>query len=332
MQHDTSSVSINLSRRKFMGSALGTVALLGGATSVYSKGQNFLDTQNTQKIKFCIFSKHLHWLDYTEMARTVAELGFDGIDLTVRPDGHVLPKNVEKDLPLAVEAAKKAGTEILTLTTAIDDSEKETTQKILKTASQSGVAYYRLGYFGYNEKRGIPEQLISIKQKMHGLMELNQKFKIHGAYQNHSGNNRFGAAIWDLWETIKERDSRWIGVQFDVRHATVEGANIWPVYYRLIAPFARTLVLKDFYWEKTSKGWQLINCPLGEGMVNWKEFFRLVKTFGKTEVVILHYEYPLGGVEHGHREFTIEKSKVLDAFRRDLTWAKSEMKAAGLQV
>jgi sugar phosphate isomerase/epimerase len=290
------------------------------------------NNQNTEKIKFCIFSKHLHWLDYAAMAKTVAGVGFDGVDLTVRPEGHVLPENVEKDLPLAVEAAKKAGVEILTMTTAIDDSDDETTQKILKTASQSGIGYYRLGYFGYNEKSGIPAQLATIKQKMQKLIKLNQKFAIHGAYQNHSGSNRFGAAIWDLWDTIKDEDSRWIGAQFDVRHATVEGANVWSVYYRLVAPYTRTLVLKDFYWEKTSKGWQLINCPLGEGMVNFKEFFRLVKTFGKPEVVIIHYEYPLGGVEHGDRELKIEKSQILDAFQRDLLWAKSNMKEAGLPI
>ena len=33
------------------------------------------------------------------MAEVVAENGFDGADLTVRPGGQVLPENVEKDLP-----------------------------------------------------------------------------------------------------------------------------------------------------------------------------------------------------------------------------------------
>jgi hypothetical protein len=33
------------------------------------------------------------------MAKAATEIGFDGVDLTVRPKGHVLPDNVEKDLP-----------------------------------------------------------------------------------------------------------------------------------------------------------------------------------------------------------------------------------------
>ena len=53
-------------------------------------------------LKIYLFSKHLQFLDYEEM-------GFDGIDLTVRPKGHVLPLNVEKDLPKATNAANKVG-------------------------------------------------------------------------------------------------------------------------------------------------------------------------------------------------------------------------------
>ena len=37
--------------------------------------------------KISIFSKHLQWLDYKDMAKVLADLGFDGVDLTVRPPG-----------------------------------------------------------------------------------------------------------------------------------------------------------------------------------------------------------------------------------------------------
>jgi len=44
-----------------------------------------------EAFKISIFSKHLQWLDYKEMANVLSEVGFDGADLTVRPGGHVLP-------------------------------------------------------------------------------------------------------------------------------------------------------------------------------------------------------------------------------------------------
>ncbi len=42
----------------------------------------------------------------------LADAGFEGIDLTVRSNGYVLPENVEKDLPLAVKIAEKNGLSI----------------------------------------------------------------------------------------------------------------------------------------------------------------------------------------------------------------------------
>ena len=66
-----------------------------------------------------VFSKNFHWTDYRSMSDMVAELGFDGIDLTVRPEGHVLPERVADDLPKAVEAIKKAGLRCDMIVTAI---------------------------------------------------------------------------------------------------------------------------------------------------------------------------------------------------------------------
>ena len=45
----------------------------------------------------------------------------DGADLTVRPGGHVLPENVERDLPRAVKAFREAGLNIEMMATGITD-------------------------------------------------------------------------------------------------------------------------------------------------------------------------------------------------------------------
>ena len=61
--------------------------------------------ENKESFKLNVFSKTLQFLEINKMVNLAAEMGFDGIDLTVRPKGHVLPENVEKVLPKAVEAA-----------------------------------------------------------------------------------------------------------------------------------------------------------------------------------------------------------------------------------
>jgi hypothetical protein len=59
------------------------------------------------KLKICIFSKHLQWASISDAASIARDVGFDGVDITVRAEGHVLPERVETDLPAAVEAVRR---------------------------------------------------------------------------------------------------------------------------------------------------------------------------------------------------------------------------------
>jgi hypothetical protein len=84
------------------------------------------------KVSISLFSKHLQWLNYKDMAALAAEIGYDGIDLTVRADGHVKPDRVKDDLPKAVEAIKQAGLNIYTITTDIREADEKYTADVLQ--------------------------------------------------------------------------------------------------------------------------------------------------------------------------------------------------------
>src|SRR5687768_2204111 len=94
----------NQSRRSFLKNSIVTGTLLplafGDLTSI-------LNRSTESSLKVHIFSKHLQFLNLKDMAEAAASIGFDGIDLTVRPNGHILPERVQSDLPLAVEAMRK---------------------------------------------------------------------------------------------------------------------------------------------------------------------------------------------------------------------------------
>jgi sugar phosphate isomerase/epimerase len=265
-----------------------------------------------------IFSKHLQWLDYDGMAETAAEIGFDGIDLTVRPGGHVLPERVEDDLPRAVEAAKKAGIPIIMMATAVNDPRDARTTAVLRTAGQLGIRYYRMGYYRYEPDTPIPAQLAEFKPMVRDLLAMNRQFGIAGTYQNHAGARYVGAPLWDLYMLLKDCDRRWLGCQYDIRHATVEGGTAWPTTLRLLAPHINTLVAKDFRWAPEGQRWRAHNCPLGEGMVDFPAYFEMLKRERVARPMSLHLEYDLGGAEHGARQLTRGKAHVIGAMRRDL--------------
>lgn len=284
--------------------------------------------------RISLFSKHLQWLDYENMARVAAEMGFDGVDLTVRPQGHVLPERVETDLPEAMEAVRKAGINIYMITTSIDDAGDPVADKILKTASSLGIRHYRTGWLYYDTNIPTEDNIKMAQEKLRKLAELNEKYSISGEYQNHSGvyaeGIHFGAAIWDLAGALKNINSPWIGSQYDIYHAVIEGASTWPVPLELISPWIRSINIKDYLWTEKEGKYITESVPLGEGMVDYKHYLSLLKGYKLEIPVCLHCEYPLGGAESGANTLTINGEEVISAITKDLTLLKQYLREAGL--
>jgi L-ribulose-5-phosphate 3-epimerase len=316
-----------LSRREFISKSTQTAVLLPLLNITSAKSVFPNSTKAGRKIS--VFSKHLHWQNYDDMAKTVAQIGFDGVDLTVRPRGHVLPENVEKDLPRAVEACKRAGVEVIMLTTAINSIDSPYAETVLKTAGNLGIGIYRLDWINYDKNLTIDKNLEKIKIQLKELSDLNQKYMIKGGYQNHAGAN-FGSAVWDLALLLNEIDSPWLGCQYDIRHATLEGANCWPTGFRFVAPYINSIDIKDFFWGKTRGRWQPQNGPLGEGMVDFESYFSMLKDLKIDVPVSLHLEYPLGGAEQGRTKLTVEPEVVTGAMKKDLDWLKEKLDKFGI--
>ena len=307
-----------ISRKNFItGLALASAA---PPIKIYSK--------TLTKMPICIFSKHLQWCDYKQMADVAKEIGIDGLDITVRRKGHVLPENVTEDLPKAVEEARKEDIEVPMITTNIIGAKDEITEPILKTASKLGIKYYRMGKLKYNTKKGIVETLESYRPRIAELAGLNKKYRIHGAYQNHAGS-KIGGPVWDIWMLMKGLDSHWIECQYDIRHATVEGAQSWPINLRLLSPYIKTLVVKDFKWGLVKGKWKIINTPLGEGMVDFKSYFKLVKQLGISGPISIHYEYKLHPDEH-KMSFAEKRKAFVPIMRKDVETLRSMLRKAGL--
>lgn len=318
MSETCSDESRNPSRRRFLAAVAGMAATVGASPLFVGGAAQAQRRPRDGAFDISVFSKCLQWLDYPGMAGITAEAGFDGVDLTVRQGGHVLPERVEEDLPRAVDAATKAGIHVRMIVTDITDPRDARTQRVLQTAGRLGVRHYRLGSYRYNDAGPIMAQLDEIKPRLRDLAEMSKQYGVAATFQNHAGAAYVGAPLWDLHYLLRDLDPRWMGVQFDIRHAVVEGGLAWPVNLRLLAGSINTLAVKDFRWARQGTGWETENCPLGQGMVDLAGFAGMLKRHGIAGPISIHFEYPLGGAEHGAREITVERKTVLEALRSDL--------------
>ena len=84
-----------------------------------------------------------------ELGRAVKALGFDGVDLTVRPGGHVDPKRVAIELPVFVDGIRHEGLAVPMITTELLSDADPVAQPTLETAARLKIPFYKPGYYRY---------------------------------------------------------------------------------------------------------------------------------------------------------------------------------------
>ncbi|MGI9532525.1 sugar phosphate isomerase/epimerase family protein [Lutimonas sp.] len=278
-------------------------------TDVFPQPENDLEIN--------IFSKHLQFLDVKGAAQVAAELGFDGIDLTVRPKGHIEPESVSRDLVHAIKSIETAGSSCKMITTAIEKASKPLDQELIRMAGKTGIEFYRSNWFKYFDDRSMEASIELYQNEIQQLSELNRQSGIIGCYQNHAGT-KIGGSFWELQMLLESANKEYFGVQFDIRHAVAEGGYSWENGLRLLHQNIKTIVLKDFKWAKRNGKWLLVNVPIGEGMVDFQTYFKLLKSYDLKPPASLHLEYPLGGAEKGKDAISIDKKAVFNAMEKDL--------------
>jgi L-ribulose-5-phosphate 3-epimerase len=311
-----------MERRDFIKTTAVSAAAMGLADAVTAAP---VSNGKSTKRPVCAFTKCLQFLTFGQIADVLARLGFDGADITVRPGGQIEPVNVKDELPKAVKILQKSGIALPMMVTAITDTDNPTDIVTLQTAADSGVEYYRMGWLSYDLKRTIQQNLDDFKSKFERLAKLNEKLGIQGGYQNHSGM-QVGAPVWDLYELLKNVDPKYLGAQYDIRHAVTEGGYSWMLGMKRIEPWIRTICIKDFIWGKDAKGaWSHQNVPLGEGIVNFDQFLKEYATLNVQAPVSVHFEYDLGGAELGKKETTMNHDKIFGLLKKDLDWLRRSL-------
>jgi sugar phosphate isomerase/epimerase len=308
-------------RRNFIKGMAATVAVVPFSNLLIA---NDFTTVEKKKFPISFFTKPLDGYELEFMTEALALAGIDGFDLAVRQKGRVVPESVADDLPKVIEMGKKYKLHTEMMVTAITDAKDEFAELTLKTSAKEGIKHYRLGYYDYDFKKGIPESLNEIRKKLRSLADLNEKIGIQAGYQNHSGI-RVGAPMWDVWELIKDLPVENISSQFDIRHAVCEANASWIIAQRLLSKNIGSLAIKDFTWEVSNHKSKVVSTPLGEGIVDFDLFFQTIKDLNIVAPITLHVEYPfLSSVEE--KLPLLQKQKVIvSKLKKDTDFIRSKL-------
>lgn len=251
------------------------------------------ETPMKGKNTICYFTKHLQGLSFDEIASVSAEMGVDGIEAPIRPKGHIEPEKVLDELPKFIEALKKQGLEMTILTSGINEvSAEQRTEEVLRTAAKLGVKRFRMNYFKYDLKQPIWDQLQAVRPKIKDLVALCKEIGIQPLFQNHSGKDYFGAAVWDIYSIMREYPAEQFSFCFDILHATCEGGKSWPLEFNLVKDHIGAAYFKDYKWE----GRKLVTVPLGEGQVD-PGYGKMLIQSGYAGPISLHVEYLEGNAK-----------------------------------
>jgi sugar phosphate isomerase/epimerase len=313
-------------------------------------------------LKVDIFSRHLQWLrNADEVGEAVSEMGFDGVDVTVRPyPGHVDPTRVAQDLPPFVNAIRKHGVLVREIACPIMDADSPNAEQIFQTASSLGITHYWGAPFRYTQDKPIVQQLDDLKPRIAKLAALNAKYKMTAMYHTNEGSNSVGAAIWDLLYVLKNFDPAQVGFHYDLGHMTIAGGNgTWALNLRAAGPYIAGISVKDSVLEANPglaggsgrgpvdpggpspggngrgrgampNGWRVRQVPLGSGMINLPELANILKEIAFAGPFEIQAEYPNGGAESAQDKITLPREQVLGAMKRDLIALRTAFSPSGL--
>jgi sugar phosphate isomerase/epimerase len=207
------------------------------------------------KLKVDIYSRHLQWLrSADEVAAAAAEMGYDGVNITVRPyPGHVNPETVATDLPPFVNTIRKHGLLVRSITTNIADADSPNAERVVAAASALGITHYWWGTYRYDLTRPIVEQLEALKPRVAHIAALSEKYRMTAAYHTYSMPAAVGSVVWDLLLVLKDFDPKFVGFHWDTGHEAHHLNGMSELNLRAAAPYVAALAVKDYLPEQNDR-------------------------------------------------------------------------------
>lgn len=250
-------------------------------------------------MQFVLFTDNLADLSVRDACRAAKKAGFDGLDLTVRPGGHVPPEKAGTGLAAAHEIAEEEGFAIPMVSTSIVAADAPHAEEVI-AAVHDRIPNFKLGYWRYQPFGSVVKQLDEARRQLEGIVRLAARYHVRPCVHIHSGPILSNGPF--CYGLLKDYAPSEVGAYVDPMHMCLEGGlSGWEMTLDALAPWVALVGVKNYLLQPADRDefgqqrFQVKYIPLADGVAPLPQFFRRLKEIGYDGIVSLHSEYKGGG-------------------------------------
>lgn len=276
----------------------------------------------------CFYSDDVK-IDYNDMGGLAQMMGFDGVELTVQPGGHIpLEGDIDLHLERAVEAMTGSGLDVPVISTSITSVQSKEMRTIMGWGNEMGVPILSPGQWPNNADGGL--SVMAAQREIAMLAQIGRAAKMQIALHNATPNYVF-SSIQELNTTIRTFDTI-VGFNYDVGFATAYSAAPTAFFtqdhaaqaqaaamasLQLALPRMKMATARDCKWTKAEDGTPVLTqCAIGEGIVDWAAFFGALAKANFTGPVTLRVEYAKDALAALRKDIAVLKQRRTAAYAR----------------
>jgi sugar phosphate isomerase/epimerase len=234
--------------------------------------------------QFSVFTKQ--WkTPPPELGRFVHELGFDGVELPVRPGFQVVPARVREDLPGVAKQLADEDVRIFSVAGPADEP-------AIATCGELGIPFIRVMVQVGDE--GYLAAIENTKREYDALVPLLEKYGVALGVQNHCG--QFVGSAVGLRQIIEPYDPKHVCAVWDAAHTTLDGEPP-NLAIEILWSHLRMVNLKNAIYrrengpEAEDVQWKSYWTTGRHGLLSWPDVAEELKRRGWTGIVCLTAEY-----------------------------------------
>jgi len=237
-------------------------------------------------VTWSVFTKS--WgMPLPDLGRFIKGLGFDAIELPVRPGYQVEPEKAEKELPAAAKVLADFGVKIASIAGSTDE-------RTIAACAAAGVPIIRVCEHVDPEKGGYRAVEREIQARYDALLPSLKKHRVTIGVQNHCDANIASAMC--VLHLIEKYDPRQVAAVWDVAHCALNGEDP-ELAADFLWPNLCMVNLKNAFWrlktgpESPVAQWQHYWTTGPYGLAPWPRVMAELQRRSYQGVVCLSAEY-----------------------------------------